>query len=212
MSDAAITIGARGRTLSFAASAILITLLCAVMILVSRVVRLEEALTLQGVHVTIEDAPRPPPVDRRPPPPSSVRIAAPEATPTETLLPVDREMVARALSCFDRLNRDRRADCPDEPLEEEYGDVERTRRAYDPSPPRISASIRPAMGVDPPCVRGFSTASSGDAVRVQYCGGWGITPPPPSRSAEEVCLAGHVGPCRPPAFREEDVVRLAHTD
>lgn len=63
MSDAAITIGARGRTLSFAASAILITLLCAVMILGSRVVRLEEALTVQGVHVTIEDAPRPPPVE-----------------------------------------------------------------------------------------------------------------------------------------------------
>jgi len=51
----------------------------------------------------------------------------------------------------------------------------------------------------------------GDTPGIQYCGGWGVTPPPPSRSAEQVCVEGGVGPCHPPPFRPEDVQRLGHT-
>jgi hypothetical protein len=139
-----------------------------------------------------------------------VRVATTDAPPTPTPLPVDREMLARALNCFDRLSRDRREDCPREALEEEYGDSERTRRAYDPSPQRLRL-VGVQRDVPPPCDPGFSAVTMGDGQGVQFCGRFGVTPPPPSRSAEQVCVDGGIGPCHPPEFREEDVVRLEHT-
>lgn len=213
MSNAVITIGARGRALSFIAAAGVVAFICALLLLLSRVVQYADQAA-EGVHVFIEEAPEPQPQRRNapPPPPGGLRTATPDAPPTPTPLPVDREMLARALNCFDRLSRDRREDCPREALEQEYGDGERTRGAYDPSPRRLRlVGAQPA--VPPPCQRGLSTVQMGtDGVGTQYCGGWGITPPPPSRSAEQVCVDGGVGPCHPPEFREEDVVRLAHTD
>lgn len=210
MSDAAITIGARGRTLSFAAAAGLVALVCALLVIVSRVAQYVDETA--AVNVVIEEAPpEARPRAAPPPPPSGAHIANPDAPPTPTPLPVDREMLVRALNCFERLSSERRADCPREELEQEYGDGERTRRAYDPSPPRLRL-VGPQRAVPPPCDRGFSTVTMGDGQGVQYCGGWGVTPPPPSRSAEQVCVDGGVGPCHPPDFREQDVVRLAHTD
>lgn len=211
MSDAAVTIGARGRTLSFAAAACVVALICALLVIVSRVVEYADE-TPAGVHVFIEEAPpEARPRTAPPPPQGGVRTAAPDAPPTPTPLPVDREMLARALNCFDRLSSERREDCPREELEQEYGDGERTRRAYDPSPRRLRL-VGAQRAVPPPCDRGLSTVAMGDGQGVQYCGGWGVTPPPPSRSAEQVCVDGGVGPCHPPEFRDEDVVRLAHTD
>lgn len=211
MSDAAITIGARGRTLSFAAAAGVVALICALLIIVSRVAQYADEAT-DSVRVFIEEAPpEARPRAAPPPPPSGARIANPDAPPTPTPLPVDREMLVRALNCFERLNRERREDCPREALEQEHGDGERTRRAYDPSPQRLRL-VGVQRDVPPPCERGFSAVTMGDGQGVQYCGSWGATPPPPSRSAEQVCVDGGVGPCRPPEFREEDVVRLAHTD
>lgn len=209
MSNAAIS--TRGRTLSFIAAAGVVALACALLLLVSRVIQYADN-TEAGVRVFIEEAPPPsrPQRNAPPPPPSGVRIAAPDAPPTPTPLPVDREMLVRALNCFDRLSRDRREDCPREALEQEYGDGERTRRAYDPSPARLRL-VGPTRDVPPPCDRGFSTVTMGDGQGVQFCGGWGETPPPPSRSAEQVCVDGGIGPCQPPEFREGDVVRLRHT-
>jgi len=211
VSNAAISIGAGGRALSFIAAAGVVAIACLLLLLMSRVIQYADNTT-NGVNVFIEEAPPPRPTrNAPPPPPGGVRTAAPDAPPTETSLPVDRAMLVRALNCFERLSPDRRADCPREALEEEYGDTERTRRAYDPSPPRLRL-VGAQRDVPPPCDRGFSTTTIGDAQVVQYCGGWGVTPPPPSRSAEQVCIDGGVGPCIPPEFREEDVVRLAHTE
>jgi hypothetical protein len=209
VSNAAIS--ARGRTLSFVAAAGVVALTCALLLLVSRVIQYADNAPT-GVHVFIEEAPAPqrPTRSAPPPPPSGTRIAAPDAPPTPTPLPVDGAMLARALNCFDRLSRDRREDCPREALEQEYGDVERTRRAYDPSPQRLRL-VGVQRDVPPPCDRGFSAVTMGDGQGVSFCGGWGETPPPPSRSAEQVCVEGGVGPCHPPEFREEDVVRLRHT-
>jgi hypothetical protein len=212
VSNASITIDPRARALSFVAAAGVVALLCALLLLVSRVVQHADD-TADGVHVFIEEAPPAPQRRNAPrPPPSGLRVAAPDAPPTPTPLPVDREMLARALNCFDRLSRDRREDCPREPLEQEYGDGERTRGAYDPTPRRLRL-VGVQRDVPPPCTPGVSATTIGDgAPGVQYCGRFGVTPPPPTRSAEAVCVAGGVGPCHPPEFREEDVVRLAHTE
>ncbi|MEZ5956739.1 MAG: hypothetical protein R3C27_05940 [Hyphomonadaceae bacterium] len=209
MSNVAISV--RGRTLSFAAAAGVVALACALLILASRVIQYADT-SANGVHVFIEEAPPQHPTRTAPPPPQGgVRIAAPDALPTPTSLPVDVEILARALNCFDRLNRDRREDCPREELEHEYGDTERTRRAYDPSPPRLRL-VGAQRAVPPPCQQGFSAVQmDAGGVGTQFCGSWGETPPPPSRSAEQVCVEGGVGPCHPPEFREEDIVRLAHT-
>lgn len=211
MSDTAITIGARGRTLSFTAAAGVVALICALLLIVSRVAQYGDE-TATGVHVFIEEAPpETRPRAAPPPPPSGARVADPDAPPTPTPLPVDREMLARALNCFDRLSRDRREDCPREELEQEYGDGERTRRAYDPSPRRLRL-VGAQRAVPPPCQQGFSAVQMGaDGAGTQFCGSWGITPPPPSRSAEQVCVDGGIGPCHPPEFRAENVVRLEHT-
>ncbi len=208
MNNAAIS--ARGRTLAFAAAAGVVALACALLLFVSRVIQYTDT-SVNGVNVFIEEAPAPPQTRAAPPPPpSGVRVASPDAPPTPTPLPVDVEILARALNCFDRLSRDRREDCPREELEHEDGDTERTRRAFDPSPQRLRL-VGVQRDVPPPCERGFSTVTMGDGQGVQFCGGWGVTPPPPSRSAEQVCVEGGIGPCHPPEFREEDVVRLRHT-
>lgn len=193
------------------AAAGVVALACALLLLVSRVMQYADN-SPSGVHVFIEEAPPPqrPARNAPQPPPGGVRIATPDAPPTPTPLPVDREMLARALNCFERLSRDRREDCPREALEEEHGDTERTRRAYDLSPQRLRL-VGAQRDVPPPCDRGFSAVTMGDGQGVSFCSGWGETPPPPSRSAEQVCVDGGVGPCHPPEFREEDVVRLRHT-
>ncbi len=36
------------------------------------------------------------------------------------------------------------------------------------------------------------------------CIPFGVTPPPPSRSAEELCEMEGIGPCRPPPFSEDE--------
>jgi hypothetical protein len=202
VSEAAI-IDPRTRALAFAAATLVVTLACALLLLMSRIIQYADDNVL-GVRVLLEEAPRSPPGPRRAPPPQpqDAPVGA-HAAATPTPLPIDRAVRARALACFDRLNRERAPDCPVEALESEHGDRERSRRAYDPSPPRINPAITPPMGVDPPCVPGLNGAN--------VCIRFGIRPPPPSRSAEEICVAGGVGPCHPPPFREEAVVRLPHT-
>ena len=212
MSNVAITVDPRMRALSFVAATGVIALLCFLMLVVSQVARYNDA-TNNSVRIFMEEAPRtaPPPARASPPPRGGVSVLSPDAPPTPTALPVDTEMLTRALACFERLNRDRPADCPQEALEEAPGDRARTRRAYDISPERAAPPTY-TMGVDPPCQRGVSTVMlPGDTPGIQYCGGWGVTPPPPSRSAEQVCVEGGVGPCHPPPFRPEDVQRLGHT-
>jgi len=211
LSNSAISIDPRARALSFVAAAVIVVLTVAALLIFSRVIEYAETQDT-SVHVFTGEEPIPAPPPRTTPPTSRIHAPNPIAAPTPTQLPVDGALLQRALTCFDRLNRDRPADCPREALEQDPGDRERTRRAYDPTPPR-APPVEYAMGVDPPCQRGISMVEMpGNGAGVQYCGGWGVTPPPPTRTAEEVCVRGGVGPCHPPAFREDDVVRLAHTD
>lgn len=213
MGSAAITIDARTRAMSFTASAIIVTLVCVALLLMSRVIQLTEDSAI--VNVVLEEAPRTslPPARQAPQRTSGAVVTSPDAAPTPTPIPIERGLV-QALACMDRFNRERPADCPTTPLSVDAGDQERTRRAYDPSPPRVRVALDPLpMGIDPPCNIGVhATTMGGDGVGGSACFRFGRDPPPPSRSAEEICLAGNVGPCRPPPFRSEDVVRLAHTD
>ena len=59
--------------------------------------------------------------------------------------------------------------------------------------------------VMPSCVR---DGAPGAGAGVSACAAFGVTPPPPSRSAEQICRDANMGgPCEAPPFREEDVVR-----
>lgn len=205
MSNSAVPIDPRARALSFTAAAGVVVLTFAALLLFSRVVEYADTQDA-SVHVFMAEAPRPAPPPRASQP--APRIETPNAigVPTPTPLPMDGALLQRAMNCFNRLSRDRPADCPREALEQESEDRERTRRAYDPTP-RRAPPVEYPMGIDPPCDRGIHVGPAG----VSGCVGFGVTPPPPTRSAEEVCVAGGVGPCHPPEFREEDVVRLRHT-
>lgn len=208
MSNVAITVDPRMRALSFLVATGVIALLCSLMLVVSQVARYSDDSD-NSVRIFMEEAPRdtpPPPTRASPPPRNGFAVRSPDAAPTPTPLPVDTTMLARAMACFDRLNRNRPESCPREALEEEPGDRARTRRSYDISPER-APPIEYPMGIDPPCDRGIHLTGAG----IAGCVGFGVTPPPPSRSAEEVCVAGGVGPCHPPPFRPEDVERLGHT-
>jgi hypothetical protein len=145
---AATTINARTRALSFTASAIIVTLVCAALLLMSRVIQLTEDSAI--VNVVLEEAPRaaPPPRRQAPQRASGVAIISPNAAPTPTPIPIERGLV-QALACMDRFNRERPADCPTTPLAADPGDQERTRRAYDPSPPRVRVALHPLPWASP---------------------------------------------------------------
>lgn len=201
----------RVRAASVATSAAIVVLLCLLLLTFSRVTAYFDEAPVTGVEVEIapREVERSTPARRTTPTQRTVNAAAP---PTQTPLPVDREMSARALSCFDGLDRERRADCPrpsDEQLalEAPGGNFPRAERN-----PRMALSqgerdVLAFMGVDPPCIPGLST----NGLSVSYCQRFGIVPEPPSRSAEQICIEGGIGPCRPPEFRPEDVARLPHT-
>ncbi len=204
--DAGIRISARGRSLSLAASVLLISALCILLISVSRVARIEESPPIQGVSVFIEDTAHADPHARpESPPRGGIRIA----TPTTTPAPFDRELLSRALNCSRRLGPGRRADCPSEPLASELGDADRTR-ATDPNPPDMPPPQVALPGTEPPCWPGLHASRRGAGI--EYCARIGPRPPPPSRRPEDICLAGGIGPCHPPEFQDGDVVRRAHTE
>ena len=206
MSNSAVSIDPRARALSFIVAAGIVALAFTALLLFSRVIEYADRQNA-SVHIFMSEAPLPAPPPRTTPPATRIHAPNPIGVPTPTPLPMDGALVQRALICFNRLSRDRPTDCPREALEEDPGDRERMRRAYDPTP-RPAPPVEYPMGIDPPCDRGIHVGAGG----VSGCVAFGITPPPPTRSAEEVCEAGGIGPCHPPAFREEDVVRLGHTD
>jgi hypothetical protein len=208
MSDAATFGGrARVRALSFAMSALIAAATCLLLIALSRVTAYIENLTSAGVEAELA------PLEsgrRQAPPPLRTTDAA--AAPTLTPLPVDRELLARTLDCYDTLRvDDRPAECPR--FSDEHMAAAR-QGLLDPRLPRspMQAFTRAEQaalfaGTDPPCVPGFSNSR----LAVSYCARFGVRPPPPSRSAEEICLTEGIGPCTPPPFRAEDVVHLRRT-
>lgn len=208
MREGAISFTARGRAASFAAAACVVALACALLIVVSRVQRLGDDRARRGVEVLLEERPSVPPSARSRT--GAPRVNSTDAPPTRTPLPAGRDMLARALACFDTLREAPRADCPSEHAQSEPG----AAFGYAPAPRRsrhvFSRGEEMALfaGVEPPCAPGLTYGN----FSVRYCARVTPKPPPPSRSAEEICEQGGLGPCRPPAFRAEDLVRLAHTE
>jgi hypothetical protein len=206
------TAGIRVRTASFTASALLVLLAGALLVLASRAIVTLEAPAIQGVRVTIEP--------RRPPPPVSAIHRAPSSiaargTPTLTPLAVGPDVMARVQSCLSPHVEDRPADCPQDIAPQDWRQSQQLPVGGDfnrPSPTNLDQAFTRAelnaRAVPPPCQLGVHGAGAG----VEYCQHIYPDPPPPSRSAEEVCEAGRIGPCHPPAFRESDVIHQRHTD
>lgn len=200
----------RRRALSMVASTLVVTIACVLLVLSSRTTIFERL----GPHViNVVIAPNP---ERRDPdrPQRQVqpRANAPSSTPTAPNPPVsaDQQQLSNMLACF--LPRGRRpAHCPREA--EPNPDDPRTRLPvggdfYEPPPPdlnRIYTQAERETLVMPSCVR---DGAPGAGAGVSACVPFGTTPPPPSRSAEQICRDANMGgPCETPPFREEDVVR-----
>lgn len=148
-----------------------------------------------GVEVLLEPRPQPPSTPQRQRPP----VAGP-ATPSELAAPqgdpsVETQMLSRMLRCVRRPAQARPADCPREAAPEDWarpqipmgGDY-----AQEPEPDmeRLYTRAERETLVMPSCIR---DKTSGACMR------FGQRPPPPSRSAEQICREGGLGgPCTPP--------------
>jgi hypothetical protein len=210
--DAVIHVSsARVRAISFALSAVLVFLAVLALFVVSRVVTLIEPAPIAVVEVEIieRQTPRRAPPRLHTPPPSGAASNAPAAV---TDIPIDRAMLARTLNCFQvRRGQPRPPDCPaltPGEIEAAGGNFPTDRqRELLANPPQNSAQV--FAGIPPPCPAGLSSAPG--MAGVQFCARGGLVPQESARSAEVICESGGIGPCRPPAFRPEDVVRLRHT-
>ena len=188
----------RVRTLAAAASSCLIFVLCALLVLSSRstITHRGEAAGVEVFIAARETIPAPP--QQQPRASSAHRGVGPTqaaaGAPT-----VDTQMLQRMLSCVRRPGQPRPPECPREPPPEDWrrpqlavgGDF-----VQPPKPEFNEIYTRAEMNtlVMPSCVRD----RSGACMRI------GVTPPPPSRSAEQICEEGGLGgPCRPPPERED---------
>ncbi|WP_395644735.1 hypothetical protein [Terricaulis sp.] len=200
----------RLRSATLVASALIVASACVLLWWFSRVIAAYEAPAFTGVAASVE-RPAPPRLQaRRTAPPPAVRSNA--AVPvSETTMPVSAAMLARTLACTDTHLERRPVNCP-RSAEPHWGEA-----------PAVAPST--GFGEDPLRLdRGYSVAEratlltpscrrdGGPPGMVSACMTIGRDPPPPSRSAEEICETGGIGPCHPPAYREEDVVHLAHTN
>lgn len=146
----------------------------------------------RGVVAIIDIAPQP--QDRTRAPRVTRTPSAAASTPGAPT--VEAEMLARMLACFDR-RRDRDPNCPREPAPQDRRSPQIAVGGDFAQPPPVdfdaiytTAELRTL--VMPSCMRDGSNV----------CIRFGVRPPPPSRSAEEVCQDGGIGPCRPPPFEE----------
>jgi hypothetical protein len=115
----------------------------------------------------------------------------------------EMQMLSRLLSCLDRRLEHRPRNCPREPPPSEW---ERPQIAaggdFAPPPDVDLAAIYTVAEqrtlVMPSCRRD----------RSNVCIRFGVRPPPPSRSAEEICRDANMGgPCTPPPLEEDDAVQ-----
>jgi hypothetical protein len=186
------------RGVALAASALCVAGFC-IMLWLSSYTRLMESGVDAGVEVML--ARRPPAPERRERQPRPV--AAPSSRAAPAAPSIEAEMLSRMLRCFDRLNRENRADCPREPPPPDWqqGSEHRFTPGGDfagEEPLDLNDAYTPAERrtlVMPRC-------------QAQVCIPIGPTPPPPTRSPEEICERGGLGgPCTAPPFRPEDVRR-----
>jgi len=197
----------RRRALSMAASTLVVVVACVLLVLSSRTTIFERTGP-NIINVVITPNPDRPNQPR----PARSPLGAPVSTSTAPNAPAnaDQAQLSQMLACF--RPRGRRPDyCPQEAAPNP--DDPRTQLPaggdfYRPPPPDLNRIYTPAeldTLVMPSCVRdGAPGAGAGVAVCVPF----GTTPPPPSRSAEQICRDANMGgPCETPPFREEDVVR-----
>lgn len=176
----------RGRAAAIAAATFVCASFAALLLLASRTITLESE-TARGVEVFISPREaRPPRVEAQRPRTNTAPVADARPTPTAS---VETQMLRRMLGCVRRPGERPREGCPSEPAAEDWA---RPRIAVggDFAPPpsldlnRAFTRAEQATLAMPPC--------EGACFRV------GPTPPPPSRSAEELCEMEGIGPCRPP--------------
>lgn len=200
----------RVRAATLLAGACIVVATCVLLVWLSHVVALEDGRAAPGVEVLLSPriaAPR----QRAPRSPAPQTAATSDVTaPTTTALPVGQAMLARTLSCAHPRPDRRPADCPPSVQQEADAQVQLPVGGdfAPPEPLRLDRAFTVAERatlLTPSCKR------DGAGGMVSVCMSVGPTPPPPTRSPEEICDAGGIGPCHPPAFREEDVVHLAHT-
>jgi hypothetical protein len=184
------------RSGAYVASALLFAGFCGILLFASRTERLGAMADSSVEALMLERAREPPPRPRTAPiPPSAPRSPIPAAEPT-----IEAQMLARMLRCYDRLDPARARDCP--PREAATDDWR--------------ASARLPVGGDfaepePLDLNDAFTVAEQRTLVMPRCEGVcvpvGPIPPPPSRSPEELCELGGIGPCHPPPFRPEDVRR-----
>lgn len=199
----------RRRAAAFALSTLLVGVALTLILFVTWRTHLTAAVD-DGVRTWVESVPKPKPLPPRlhtpPPPPGAVpAIGRPSDIANDAVL-------AQMLVCFGA-DRDKHPECAarwSDPRLAANGPSISTAGAYAPPPTSrvlVTASRPLWQGIpDDPCAPGNHGAGM-----VTVCAPF-PDPPPPSRSPEELCEAGRIGPCHPPAFRPEDVVRQRHTD
>lgn len=189
----------RVRALSAAAAFGVCFAVCALLVLSSRSTITERG-EAAGVEVFIaqrETIPAPPRRQGAQGAPVQHAVGAPLAAAGPPS--VDTQMLQRMLSCARRPGQRPRDDCPREPAPEDWrrpqlavgGDF-----VQPPEPDMNQIYTRAELQtlVMPSCVRD----ASGGCMRI------GTRPPPPSRSAEQICEDGGLGgPCRPPPEHQE---------
>lgn len=201
----------RRRALSVAASTLVVGVACVLLVLSSRTASFEQ---FRPNVIDIVITPNPERLDpERPQQRQPQRANTPASTSTQPNAPAstDQQQISSMLACFRPRGR-RPAHCPEEispNSDDPRAQLPVGGDFYQPPPPdldRIYTRAERATLVMPSCVRDGPPSTGGAGVSV--CASFGTTPPPPSRSAEQICRDANMGgPCEAPPFREEDVVR-----
>lgn len=165
---------------------------CALLVFASRTT-LTPQRESHGVDVLLE---RPPEREIIRPSRTPAAPVAPDQSEAPPAAPsVEAEMLSRMLRCARRPGQPRPADCPHEAAPEDWappqipmgGDYVPEEQ---PDMDRIYTRAERETLVMPSCIRDKTSSA---------CVRFGVRPPPPSRSAEQICRDGGLGgPCAPP--------------
>jgi len=184
--------GWRLRGAALGAGALAVAIACALLLLASRTLLYQDDARTDGVEVLLTPREEVRQRDRRNPAQQrTARASSPDA-PHDTRPAADRVALAQMLRCFgSRREGARPADCPREPEPPDWrrsAELPMGGDYYEPPPvdlERVYTRAELATIVMPPCGPG--------------CVPVGQPPPPPIRSAEQICEDGGLGgPCRPP--------------
>lgn len=151
----------------------------------------------EGVAALVDIAPRARAPSRTMPPARAPGAPAPSDIPAST----EMQILSRLLACLDRRIENRPRNCPREPPPSEWHGPQLAVGGDFAPPPGVDFDAIYTVAeqrtlVMPSCRRDSSNV----------CIRFGARPPPPSRSAEEICRDANMGgPCTPPPSREDDI-------